>query len=76
MKIYLVRIGMFTVRHISTQTSKHDEVACASWFWVIVLIVLLIVGSMEVNSSQLPEEEKTDHILAHINDQERESTVI
>jgi hypothetical protein len=44
-----------------------------TWFWGLVLIVMLVIGGVEVNPGPPVEQEKIDQILIHMQNQEKES---
>jgi hypothetical protein len=63
------RIGSFAARYKRKDTTEGWKVGTdewQTWFWGLVLIVLLVIGQVEVNLGPAVEQEKIDQILIHM----------
>jgi hypothetical protein len=71
---YWARIGTFIVMSPVKKTADTREVMEGNqcWFVGLVIMVLLVVGDTELNPGQTMGQEKIDHILTHVRNQERE----
>jgi hypothetical protein len=64
------------LQQIETEGWKVDTDGWQTWFWGLLLIVLLVIGGVEANLGLPVEQEKIDQILIHMRKQEKESKVI
>jgi hypothetical protein len=67
--IYRARIGSSAAKYKKKDTTERWKVGTdgwQTWFWGLVLIVLLVIGGVEANPGPPVEQEKFDKILIHM----------
>jgi hypothetical protein len=66
--IYRARICSFAAKYKKDTTGgwKVETDGWQTWFWGLVLIVLLVIGGVEANPGPSMEQEKFDHIITHM----------
>jgi hypothetical protein len=76
---YHARIGSFAASYTRKNTTKGlkvEMVGWKTWFWGLLQIVMLVIGGVEVNPGPPAEQEKTNQILIHMRNQEKDSKVL
>jgi hypothetical protein len=66
--IYRARIGSSAAKYKKKDTTegwKEETDGWQTWFWGLVLTVLLVIGGVEANPGPAVEQEKFDQIITH-----------